>query len=48
MGCKGLTGIRQTVTLWKGSDSSNEQFKVSDVEFYIKYSVLLAFGKCVE
>jgi hypothetical protein len=42
--CKGLTGIQQTVVLWKGGYRSDEQFKVCDMEFCIKHVVLLPFG----
>ena len=48
VGCKGLTGIQQTVALWKGGDSGDGQVKVCDVEFCIIHAVLLAFGKCNE
>jgi len=41
VGCKGLTGIEQTVVLWNGGDSSDVQVKVWDIEFCIKHAVLL-------
>ena len=41
VGCKGLTGIQQTVVLWKGGDSRDEKLKVCDMEFCIKHVVLL-------
>jgi len=41
--CKGLTGIQQTVVLWKGGDSSDEQVKVCDMEFCIKHAMVLPF-----
>jgi hypothetical protein len=44
VGCKGLTGIQQTVVLWKGSDSSDEEFKACDMEFCIKHAIVLPFG----
>jgi hypothetical protein len=44
VGCKGLTGIQQTVALWRGGDSCDGQVKVCDAEFYIKHAELLAFG----
>jgi len=43
-GCKGPTGIQQTVVLWRGGDSCDGQVKVCDVEFYIKHAELLRFG----
>jgi hypothetical protein len=39
--CKVRTGIQQTVVLWKGGDSIDEQIKVCDMEFCIKHAVLL-------
>jgi ureidoglycolate hydrolase len=39
--CKGLTEIQQTVVLWKGGDSNEDQVKVCDMEFWIKHAVLL-------
>jgi hypothetical protein len=41
VGCEGLTGIQQTVVLWKGVDSIDEQVNVCDMEFCIKHAVLL-------
>ena len=43
VGCKVLTGIQQTVVLWKGGDSSDGQGKVCDTEFCVKQAVLLRF-----
>jgi len=43
VGCKGLTGIQQRAVLWKGGDSSDEQVKVCDMNFYIKHAVILRF-----
>jgi hypothetical protein len=39
--CEGLTGIQQTVVLWKGGDGNDEQVNVCDMEFCIKHAVLL-------
>ena len=36
-----LTGLEQTVVLWEGGDSSDEQVKLCDMEFCIKHVVLL-------
>jgi len=41
---KGLTGIQQSVVLWKGDDSNDEQVKVCGMEFCIKHAVLLRSG----
>jgi hypothetical protein len=43
VGCKGPTGIQQTVVLWKGDDSSDEQVKVCDMEFCVKHAIVLPF-----
>ena len=35
VGCKGPTGIQQTVALWRGGDSGDGQVKVCDTDSFL-------------